>query len=88
MFTCKFFSILGHQNPGSGSGINESGSETLAGVKLITIKARKPGLLVLFYFHGQSLGSALQLRSSVYFSVADPYPADPHVFGPPGSGSF
>ncbi len=44
-FICKFFSIFGHQNPGSGldpepdpysaynagSGLNESESETLAG---------------------------------------------------------
>jgi hypothetical protein len=24
----------------------------------------------------------------VFISVADPDPPDPHVFGPPGSGSF
>ncbi len=36
---------------------------------------------------GVCLGSAC-LVSLVLASVADPDPPDPHVFGPPGSGSF
>jgi hypothetical protein len=37
-----------------------------------------------------SLWPCAELKISVFSSVADPNPdpPDPHVFGPPGSGSF
>ncbi len=42
-----------------------------------------------FHEAGKFQAEAQRLRMKVFFSVADPNldPPDPHVFGPPGSGS-